>query len=1129
MAIRVALSHRTRYQYDKLVQLGPQVVRLRPAPHCRTPILAYSLKIEPQKHFIHWQQDAYANYLARLTFLEPANHFQVAVDLVAEMTVINPFDFFIDQHAEHYPFKYPEALAKELIPFLETLPLGPLLEQFLAQAKKEYALKGRRVVDVIVDLNRHVQKILRYDIRMEPGVQTPEQTLQKHHGSCRDFSWLLVQAARHLGFAARFVSGYSIQLAPDVKPLEGPAGVAKDVCDLHAWGELFLPGAGWIGLDATSGLLCGEGHIPLAATADPSNAAPITGDFAWLDGKEGKDKFSFEMSVARIHEDPRVTKPYTDEQWKKIESLGHRIDEEIKLGDIRLTMGGEPTFVSVDDMEGDEWNTLAMGPNKRRLAEILIKRLRGRFASGGLLHYGQGKWYPGESLPRFALSCWWRKDGLPIWENAELIADVQKNYAHDSELAAKFIRQLSDNLEVEGKFALPAYEDVWYYLWKERRLPTNVDPLKNNLKDAEERVRMAKIFEQGLEKVVGYALPLRPLYDDSRRRWETGAWFFRPERMYLIPGDSAMGFRLPLDSLSWVAPGDYPFVYEQDLREERQPLPDYRQMRLAGVPGPLNPRGYREQIAGPGRRGKTPGKVEEQFDPSRRAQPGQSAPWIIRTALCVEPRQGRLHVFMPPQRYLEDYLDLVARIEGAAARLNTPVVIEGYLPPRDPRVNHISVTPDPGVIEVNVQPANNWNELVDITSGLYEEARQTRLGTEKFQIDGRHTGTGGGNHIVVGGATPDDSPFLRRPDLLKSLIGYWNNHPSLSYLFSGLFVGPTSQAPRVDEGRNDMLYEIQTAFEQVPGKDAPHLPPWITDRLFRNLLVDLTGNTHRAEFCIDKLYSPDTASGRLGLVEFRGFEMPPHPRMSLTQQLLLRSLIARFWKAPYETRLVKWGTELHDRFMLPHFAWQDFSDVLEEMQQSGFPLQSEWFAPHFEFRFPHVGVFGARDVNVELRQAIEPWYVLGEEPAGGGTVRYVDSSVERMEVKVAGMVDPRHVLTCNGRTLPLHPTGTRGQFVAGVRYKAWAPAAALHPTIGVHSPLVLDLVDTWNHRSVGGCTYYVSHPAGRNYTTFPVNAYEAESRRASRFFRTGHTQGRMEVQPPAILPEFPFTLDLRRT
>jgi uncharacterized protein (DUF2126 family)/transglutaminase-like putative cysteine protease len=1127
MAIRVALSHQTRYKYDKPVQLTPQVVRLRPAPHCRTPILAYSLKIEPKNHFIHWQQDAYANYLARLTFLEPTRCFQVAVDLVAEMTVINPFDFFIEKEAEYYPFKYPQAVAKELIPFLETLPAGPLLEKFLVQARKEYVLKGRRIVDVMVDLNRHVQKSLRYDIRMEPGVQTPEETFQKGHGSCRDFTWLLVQAARQLGFAARFVSGYSIQLAPDVKPLEGPSGVTKDVCDLHAWAELYLPGAGWVGLDATSGLMCGEGHIPLAATAEPSNAAPITGDFAWLDGKEGKDEFSYKMSVTRIYEDPRVTRPYSDEQWKRIELLGHQIDEDIKLNDIRLTMGGEPTFVSIDDMDGAEWNTLAMGPHKRRLAEILIKRLRGRFAPGGLLHYGQGKWYPGESLPRFALSCWWRKDGLPIWENPELIADVQKNYSHDSELAGKFIRQLSDELQVDGKFALPAYEDVWYYLWKERRLPLNVDPLKNNLKDEEERVRMAKIFEQGLEKIVGFALPLRPLYGDSNRRWETGAWFFRPEHMYLIPGDSAMGFRLPLDSLGWVPPGDYPFVYEQDLSVQRPELPDYRQMRLTGMPLPANPRGYREQIAAAGR-GQPP-RAGVQDDPSRRPEPGQSAPWIIRTALCVEARQGRLHVFMPPQRYLEDYLDLVAQIENTAARLKTPVVIEGYLPPRDPRVNQISVTPDPGVIEVNVQPANNWNELVEITSGLYEEARQTRLGTEKFQLDGRHTGTGGGNHIVVGAAYPDESPFLRRPDLLKSLVGYWNNHPSLSYLFSGLFVGPTSQAPRTDEGRSDLLYEIQTAFRQVPPRDAPSLPSWITDRLFRNLLVDLTGNTHRSEFCIDKLYSPDSASGRLGLVEFRGFEMPPHPRMSLTQQLLLRSLIARFWKQPYETNLVKWSTELHDRFMLPHFNWQDFSDVLDEMQRSGFPLQSEWFAPHFEFRFPHVGVFGTRDVNVELRQAIEPWYVLGEEPAGGATVRYVDSSLERMQVKVAGMVDSRHVITCNGQTLPLHPTGTRGQFVAGVRFKAWAPAAALHPTIGVHTPLVFDVVDTWNQRSVGGCTYYVSHPAGRNYSVFPVNAYEAESRRASRFFRNGHTQGRIEVKAPQILPEFPFTLDLRRT
>ncbi len=1166
MSIHVALHHRTHYQYDRLVQLGPQVVRLRPAPHARTRILSYSLRITPEKHFINWIQDPQSNYAARLVFEQPTREFCVEVDLVAEMAVLNPFDFFLEPQAEKFPFDYDPALDHELAPFLRKCWLTPKFMKCLAAIRRgvlgetgrrtklerlEVPEIGKpRTIDFLVAVNQCLWKDIKYTIRLEPGVQTPEETLEKMSGSCRDSAWLLCQLFRHCGLAARFVSGYLIQLKADVKALDGPSGAEKDFTDLHAWCEVYLPGGGWIGLDPTSGLLAGEGHVPLACTPDPTSAAPISGAV-----DECKSEFSFEMGVTRVYESPRVTKPYTEEQWQGIDQLGHAIDADLAKNDVRLTMGGEPTFVSVDNPDRPEWNFTAVSHQKRVLSGELIKRLRKQFAPGSLLHYGQGKWYPGEPLPRWALAAYWRKDGVPIWNDDSLIADESKDYGHGPKEAKELLTRIARVIGADPKYLLPAYEDAFYYMWKERRFPTNVTPGKSNLKDKQERERIARIFQQGLGEVVGYSLPIKRARYDNQPGWMSGTWFLRDDdTLWLIPGDSPMGLRLPIDSIPWVAEKDYPWIWQQDPSQKKLPdLPKefpyrtgQRFMRGGGAPVPAG--------HGPGQRAQELELSEspKEIDPSRRPVLGQSSPWIIRTAMCVEPRDGRLHVFMPPVTTLEDYLDLIAGIETAVTEMGVPVIIEGETPPKDPRLNKLAVTPDPGVIEVNLHPSKSWDELVQRTTVLYEEARQARLGTEKFMLDGRHTGTGGGNHIIIGGDTPPDSPVLRRPDLLRSLLAYWQNHPSLSWLFSGLFVGPTSQAPRVDEARNDSLYELEVAFneldrligvdprsrrrkeadQQVPSTDPPphvggYIPPWIVDRVFRNLLIDASGNTHRAEFSIDKLFSPESSGGRLGLVEMRAFEMPPHARMSLAQHLLLRGLVAKFWQEPYRNNLVRWGTDIHDRWMLPHFCETDFKDVIGDLREAGYPFEFDWFAPHFEFRFPRIGDLEQRDLQVELRTALEPWHVLGEEPGGGGTVRYVDSSLERLQVKARGLVGDRFAITCNGHRVPLHPTGTNSEGVAGVRYRAWQPPHCLQPTVPSHAPLRFDLYDTWNGRSLGGCTYHVAHPGGRGYDTFPVNSYEAESRRLTRFFRQVHTPGRMEIPPATANPDFPFTLDLR--
>jgi uncharacterized protein (DUF2126 family)/transglutaminase-like putative cysteine protease len=1086
--MRLLVQHQSTWVYPSPAALGPHLIRLRPANHTKAHIETYGLTISPTGD-IRWQQDPNGNNVARLTY--PAgtrvDALTVGVEFACDIKPVNPFDFFIDDRAKNAPFAYPAELNADLAPFLDrneaSVVGGPKLEAFLGSLPCD-----GDTIKLIVALNERVNRVTNYVIREEAGIWTPEETLTHGRGSCRDSAVLLIAALRSRGFAARFVSGYLIQLTDEGMIPGAPRGVARDVVDLHAWAEVFLPGGGWVGLDATSGLLCGEGHIPLACSASPPVAAPVEGT-----SDTNAESVSFSMRIERLEHEPRPTRPYEEDVWHAMLDAGDRADKALCAQRLALTMGGEPTFNARDNTEAPEWNGEALGPDKTLAGRRFAVALKDRLAPGGIVMERVGKLYPGESLPRWAFDIIGRRDGTAIWSGTTL----GEPHGATTADAARFAKALGERLALE-RFVVPAFEDPWRALQDEASLPLDVDPLSAALDDPEERRRLARLLDRGITSEAGFVLPLTRFEDV----WVSDRWTFRRGSLFLIPGDGPMGLRLPLKSLG---PGYVAAPAEQ----------------LVEPPDPRRAESLAAEIA---QRAVQVAALSAAIAPASRDDAPVAA---VRTALCVEERGGSLHVYFPPLETADDFLALLSVVDDVSVALDLPVALEGYPPPSSPELTKFSLTPDPGVLEVALPPVSGVREHAALVEEVFDVALHAGLHSEKYLLDGRMAGSGGGNHITFGGAEPLASPFLTRPDLLASLLTFLQHHPSLSYMFSGLFVGPTSQAPRLDEARHDALYELEIALQRAHDRSTP-APPWLTDLLFRHLLVDVSGNTHRAEVSIDKLFDPGTPHGRQGIIELRAFEMPPHPRMITAQALLVRSLLAAFAASPYQMPLVRWGQTLHDRFLLPAFLWRDFEDVLEFLGTHGFPLPSDAYKVFVELRCPLVGTLDARDVALEVRNAIEPWPVLGEESSPTGTSRYVDSSMERIEVRLRGGVAERHVVLVNGHRLPLHASGMADVLAGGVRFRAWAPPHSLHAHLGIHHPLTLDIVDTWARRSLGACAYHVWHPEGRGYDTPPLTRFEAAARRAQRFTRAAPRRAPALPIAAEAHDDAPYTLDLRR-
>lgn len=1096
MSTRVAITHTIEQCFDRPVRLSTHWLRVRPAPQARARISAYSLTLHAEPHFLNWVRDPFENHLARVDFPEPLGSLKIELEFIAELEPSNPLDFLLEPDAASHPFSYPDQLRKELLPCLKINQPGRELRQWLSTLTR----KPMSTVERLDLVNRRIQSAHAVTPSVSLGPRDAEVVLSQRRGSCWDLAWLLTVTLRHLGLAARLACGHRIILA------QGPGG--RDSVSLHGWSEAYLPGAGWIGLDPVAGLFTTEAYVPFACAPDPLRVRPIVG-YREACEEQQVEQLRIVRLEARQSADP-VT------HLADVQAVGRFVERDLAEQGVRTAVGIGLSLVLSSETDEPEWNVAALGPTKRSKGESLLSRLRRRLAPGGVIQQGQGKWYAGDPLPRWQLGCYFRFDGRALWQHPERLASPPSGRSAELGDAQRFTGALATALGIDPECVVGAYEDPLPNLLQ---APVALDlaPSELQLADPARRRELAERLSQARRELVGYVLPLR--FDPARERWSSGAWVFRRAALYLTPGDSAMGYRLPLGSLLHDEQGEFEAQLERSPFEERPSLPVFGSA-------------MRARLAAGHLRGTA------QNDSAQDRPP--------RTALCVQPRAGRLYVFLPPVSHLEHYLELVAAVEAVSESMDLSVTLEGYAPPKDHRLGRLVLEPGAGVLRITLPETERWDDRMAMLKAVYEEAAGVGLCAERVMADGRRLPVGGEARLTVAGVQPMDSPFLTRPFILKRLITYVQRHPCLSYFFAGRAIGPSGFAARPDEGRDDALYELCIGLDRLPSGD--RAAPWQADRVLRHLLTDLSGNLERAEIRVDELYPPGRAGLRLGRIHIGSFETAPNESLAALQSLLVLGLLGRSVRAQECEELVRWGPALHDQFMLPDVLWDDLCAVVEDLNDVGYPFQLSWFEPLMALRFPILGVVQLGEITLELRTAHEPWPLLAEQASAAGMARFIDMANERVQVKLSGLTPLRYVLACNGHRVPLQNTGTHAKYLAGVRYKVTNPPATLHPTIPPVDALVFDLIDTWSGRAIGGCTYLPARPILWGPVGSPVAASAADgapggaasaprpppppppppARQSGAFLPQGSGYGPMPLPPPGHNERYPYLLDLTR-